>query len=169
MEPKADNPTTSAELPLAVIQAADIGRLSRELSAVDENLLQLSLRQGGDPVQFPKTSRLLEQVARLNGMNLMQAEDRKQLLGLLAAISRDAPVLHMSFSVDPTPAFLEKLITWMRREIHPQILLSIGLQPTIGAGCVVRSTNKQFDFSLRQDFLRKRDLLKAALAAAGQS
>jgi hypothetical protein len=33
------------------------------------------------------------------------------------------------------------------------------LQPTLGAGCVVRTTNRQFDFSLRQDFARKRDLL----------
>jgi len=65
----------------------------------------------------------------------------------------------MSLSADPSTRFLEKLVTWLRREIHPQVLLTIGLQPTLGAGCVLRTPNRQFDFSLRQDFAKKRDLL----------
>ena len=54
-------------------------------------------------------------------------------------------------------------MTWLRREIHPLVLMTVGLQPNIGAGCIVRTTNKYFDFSLRQDFANKRDLLQAAL------
>jgi hypothetical protein len=79
--------------------------------------------------------------------------------------------MHISFSADPSPVFTDKLMTWLRREIHPFVLLTVGLQPNIGAGCIVRTTNKQFDLSLRQDFKAKRDLLleqltKAAPAAA---
>jgi hypothetical protein len=44
-------------------------------------------------------------------------------------------------------------------------LITIGLQPNIGAGCVVRTTNKYFDLSIKQDFLSKRNLLLEALKA----
>ena len=64
----------------------------------------------------------------------------------------------MSFSADPSVTFLTKLMTWLRQEIHPQVLLTVGLQPTIGAGCILRTTNRYFDFSLRQDFANKRTM-----------
>ena len=163
MVPDTSKAEGRAQLPLAVMRLADVGRLIRELGQIDESLLQLGLRESGAPVQLPKTTRLLEQTARLNGFNLLQTEERKALSKLLEDLRSQAPVLHLSFSTDPPPVFLEKLIDWLRREIHPQALLNIGLQPNIGAGCVLRTTNKYFDFSLRQDFERKRDLLKAAL------
>jgi F0F1-type ATP synthase delta subunit len=71
----------------------------------------------------------------------------------------------MSFSADPSASFIERLMAWLRQEINPYVLVSVGLQPNIGAGCVVRSTNRQFDFSLRQDFLNKRDLLMNKIIA----
>ena len=67
--------------------------------------------------------------------------------------------MHISFSSEPTPIFLERLLSWIRREINPLVLLTIGLQPAIGAGCIVRTTNKYFDLSLRQTFIDKRKLL----------
>ena len=60
-------------------------------------------------------------------------------------------------------------MAWLRREIHPVVLLTVGLQPSIGAGCIVRSTNKQFDFSLREDFLKKHDLLMAKIVAGAET
>jgi F0F1-type ATP synthase delta subunit len=149
---------------MTVIQPTEVGRLIQELKVIDESLLQLGLRHSGAAVQLPKTSWLLEQTAQLNKLNLLQTADRHQLQTFLNGVREHAPVLHISFSADPSPAFLEKLITWLRHEINPQVLLSIGLQPNMGAGCTVRSTNKYFDFSLRQDFARKHGLLKAALS-----
>jgi F0F1-type ATP synthase delta subunit len=111
----------------------------------------------------------MDQTVQLNKLNLLQAEDRVALQQFLDAVKRQSPVIHMSFSADPSAAFIEKLMVWLRREIHPVLLLTIGLQPTIGAGCIVRTTNKYFDFSLRQDFLKKRDLLLAKLSATPAS
>jgi hypothetical protein len=159
-----DTTKPAATLPITVIQPAEVGRLIQELKAIDESLLQLGLRRSGTAVQLPKTSWLLEQTAQLNKLNLLQPADRHQLQAFLNDVRECAPVLHFSFSADPSRAFLEKLITWLRHEINPQVLLSIGLQPNMGAGCTVRSTNKYFDLSLRQDFNRKRGLLKAALS-----
>lgn len=153
-------------LPALVASPADVGRLIHELKLIDEALLQLGLRDGGTAVKMPKTSQLMDLMIQLNKLNLLRAADRAALGQYLATVRQKAPVLHISFSVDPSPAFTEKLMIWLRREIYPHALLTIGLQPGIGAGCIVRSTNKYFDFSLRQDFVKKRELLLAELAKA---
>lgn len=157
-------------LPLMVVGPVDVGRLIRELEVIDNHLLQARLRNT-EP-RLPRATHLMEQTVELNKLNLLQAADRKRLQELLMTVREQAPVLHVSFSADPSAAFIEKLMAWLRREIHPVVLLTIGLQPNIGAGCIVRSTNRQFDCSLRQDFLEKRDLLMSKIVAevpAGQS
>ncbi len=152
-------------LPIMVATPSDVGRLERELETIDDALLQLGVRKGGGEVKMPRTSRLMDQLIENNHLTLLHEPDRKALKQFLAETKAEAPVIHMSFSADPSPQFTEKLMTWLRKEIHPSLLLTIGLQPTIGAGCIVRTTNKQFDFSLREDFKKKRDLLISQLAA----
>lgn len=166
-QPAAPTARPKPSLPAAVSSPADVGRLARELKTVDDALLQLSLRSGGTAVKMPKTSQLMDQLIQLNKLNLLKPTDRAVLGQYLAALQAKAPVLHISFGADPSAAFLEKLTVWLRLELHPQILVTIGLQPNIGAGCVVRSTNKYFDLSLRQSFADKRGLLLDALSARG--
>jgi len=153
------------QLPVLVVRPGDLGRLVRELAAIDDQLLQLKLRQAGSEVKLPKTTQLMDQLISLNGLNLLQVGDRDWLIEALGAIKNHAPVLNISFSVDPSPVFMGKLMTWLRREIHPFVLVNIGLQPNIAAGCVVRTTNQVFDFTLRRNFAQKRDMLRQALIA----
>lgn len=162
-ETKTRTPRHVTHLPLLAVGPADISRLSRELAQINDALLELSVRSAGQPAKMPKTTQLMDQLIELNKLNLLHRGDRALLKQFLDAIKKQAPLLHMSFSADPSTTFLEKLVTWLRQEIHPQILLTIGLQPTLGAGCIVRTTNHQFDFSLRQDFAKKRNLLISKL------
>jgi hypothetical protein len=150
---------THMQLPPLAVGIVDIGRLIRELEAIDETLHQLRLRHGGGAVKLPKTSGLLDQVVDKNKLNLLHQDDREELIGFLKMIKQKAPTVHISFSADPSTAFLEKLMIWMRREFHPYILMTIGLQPNIGAGCVMRTTNKYFDLSLKQSFADRSGLL----------
>lgn len=147
------------KLPVLVVSLVDVGRLLREIEALDDTLLQLHVRQGGKAVAMPKTSLLMDQLIELNSLNLLQAADRQRLQRFLTLVKQKAPVLHISFAADPSVVFTQKLMTWLRREVHPQLLLTIGLQPSIAAGCMIRTTNKYFDFTLRQKFGAKRDLL----------
>lgn len=153
-------------LPLLVVGPVDVGRLIRELEDIDNQLLQARLRN--TEARLPKPSQLMEQTVQINSLNLLQEADRKRLRELLVTVREQAPVLHISFSADPNTAFVEKLMAWLRREIHPVVLLTIGLQPSLGAGCIVRSLNRQFDLSLRQDFLNKRDMLMSKLVGEDQ-
>ncbi len=161
MAPEPAAPPIS--LPTLVVGPVDVGRLIRELEAINEALLELGLRAGGQEVKLPKTSLLLDQTVELNKLNLLHESDRQTLSQSLETIKQSAPLLHISFSTDPSSTFLEKLMGWLRREIHPSLLVTVGLQPNIGAGCVIRGTNHYFDFSLRQHFAAQRELLMASL------
>ena len=149
----------AGQLPAMVVGLVEVNRLKRELEAIDETLLEHTLRKQGNGAQMLKSSKLMDQLVSSNKLNLLHKSDREGLHNFLEAVADRAPVLHISFSADPPPSFLERLMTWLRQNIHPQVMVTIGIQPTIAAGCIVRSTNKHFDFSLRQDFADKRELL----------
>jgi hypothetical protein len=154
------------KLPLSVVTKVDVGRLLREVESLDNFLQQGAIRQPGTPVKLPKTSRLFDETVEANHLNVLHEDERKRLFEFLKQVKTNAPVLHMSFSADPSPLFAQKLITWLRAEIHPVVLLQVGLQPNMGAGCVVRTTNKYFDFSLRSRFAEKGDVLTKLLQGA---
>lgn len=157
-------------LPLSVTSRTDVNRLLREVKGISDFLHQAQIRTPGTSLQLPKASQLLDDIASANNINLLQSEDRQRLGDFLDMVKTRAPTLHMSFSADPSPLFMQKLVTYLRREIHPFALVRTGLQPNIGAGCMVRTQNKIFDFSLRQRFAAKRALLLDLLQGdSGQS
>lgn len=156
-------------LPIQVTSRAEVSRLLREIDQVDDFLQQSAIRKPGTALQLPKTSRLLDEMAASNKLNLLLKKDRLRLISFLTAIKSKAPVLHIGLGVDPAPVFVQKLLTWLRSEIHPVLLLHIGLQPSIGAGCTVRGNSAYFDLSLRQHFRDQRSLLIEQLRGEAQA
>jgi len=152
------------QLPPAVVSLVDVSRLLRELEAFEEYMEQAQARKSGAAVTPPRTSRLLDELARANQLNLLQDADRARLKLFLDSLA-DAPTIHISFATDPSAAFTEKVVLWLRANINPHILLQVGLQPNIAAGCMVRTANKVFDFSLRENFAQKRALLVEAVGS----
>lgn len=163
-EPAASAP--HMQLPMGVVTRADVGRLAGEAEALDNFLNQAAVRTPGTSVQMPKVSNLFEEFNALNNLNLLDKTHRAQGYAFLQKLRTEAPVVHVSFNTDPSALFLQKLITWIRQQLHPFVLLQIGLNPGIGAGCMLRTTNKFFDFSLRQRFNDQRPLLISKLRDA---
>lgn len=155
-------------LPTLVFGRPEVHRLQRELEALEQYLEQASLRASATATSLPRASRLLEALAQENHLNLLQAEDRAAAKAFLKMISEKAPTVHMSFAGDPSSAFTAKMVEWLRGNIHPLALLQIGLQPSIAAGCIVRTANKTFDFSLRERLRSQQGKLAEALKGAVQ-
>ncbi|HSW85536.1 MAG TPA: hypothetical protein VLF79_02915 [Candidatus Saccharimonadales bacterium] len=151
-------------LPTMISTPADVGRLLRELDMINDSVLSWKLRKAGDELRIPKTSYLMDRLVTHNKANLLILDDRQRLANFLQAVKTQAPLLHFSFGTDPPANFMEQLMSWLRLEIHPFVLVHIGLQPNIGVGCVVRGINHRFDLSLRENFNRNRDLLIQQLA-----
>ena len=133
MEHEADR---ILQLPVSVVGRVDIGRLLREVEALNNFLEANTIREPGTQPKMPKTSRLLDEILQINKLNALIDKDRHHLEEFLKEIKANAPTLHMSFGADPSAQFTSKLITWLRQEIHPLVLLQVGLQPNIGAGCM---------------------------------
>lgn len=154
-------------VPALIASPADVSRLRREIKALDEYMRQQELRSPGTPsAMLPKLSRLLHDLTTANNLNLLDAKTRQNLAAFLADVATNAPVVHVSFAVDPSSAFLQKLVQWLRQNIHPSMLVRVGLQPSIAAGCTVQTTNRYFDFSLRQYLQQHRQLLVDGLRKA---
>lgn len=147
-------PSNELLLPTSVVGPVDIGRMLREAEKLNDFMEQAAVRKTGEPMMLPKTSRLLDDFLQANKLNALQEPDRLRMIETLRAIKKQAPVVHMSFSADPSPQFMQRIIQWLRGNAHPHLLVRVGLQPNIGAGCVMRTTNKYFDFSLRQHFAK---------------
>ena len=153
-------------LPSLVIGRADAMRLQREVEALNDYLYQAGLRAGGgETPKLPKTSRVLDEFMAVNKLNLLLPDVRKKAMEFLDVIVDKAPVVHMSFAVEPSSAFRQKLIVWWRENIHGYVLMDVGLQPDIAIGSIVRTPNKQYDFSLRKHFMGKKDVLIKLLEA----
>jgi len=151
-------------LPDQITTPGDLNRLIRELDNLDEYLNQAALRSSQEPSHLPQISKALEEVASIHSLQLLKPDDRKTFKALLDEIKKSAPTIHFGFATAPSLTFLAKLVSWLRSNIHPQILIRVGLEPSIVGGCVVRTTNKQFDFTLRKHFVLQHDLLVKSLS-----
>lgn len=157
--------TSAIKLPKRLVTSVDLSRSLRELKNLDDSLNQAAIRAPGTSVSLPKTSATLEELATANNVSLLDKNQREQLVGVLSAFSVHAPRIHMSFAVEPSAQFLDKMITWLRANINPVLLLEVGLQPTLAAGCTVRTQNKIFDLSLRNRFIEQRQKLIESIEA----
>lgn len=151
-------PNSTGRLPNLAVGPADVSRLKRELASLNEYLQQASLRGQAD-IKLPKTSRMLDELATINKLNFLEAPARQAAANFLEAVLKAAPVVHISLATDPSSAFTDKMISWFRQNVHPLLLLQVGLQPSIAAGCVVRTPNKQYDLSVRKHFAGQRPVL----------
>jgi len=154
------------KLPNTVISPIDIGRLLRELSSLDDFFASTKSRQPGTTMQLPKLSRQLDLLSHDNEINLLDESHRQALSRNLKEIYETGPKLHFSFASEPAYKPFEQILIWVRRNIHPHTLVTVGLQPGIAAGCVVRSTNKVFDMSLRTDLEKQRPYLASLIKGA---
>lgn len=149
-------------LPLSIMTKQDLHRLIREVEALDNYIHQNSIR-GQKSAALPRLTSSLEALLRDNKIDVMDDKGRAELRKVLADLLTNAPVVHMSFAIEPSSFMTQKIVSWFRTEVHPALMLHTGIQPTIAAGCVLRTSNKFFDFSLRQHLKATQGLLMESI------
>ena len=108
---------------------------------------------------MPNMSKSLDCFIEMNKIDIANDHARMELKEHLRALKDHAPIIHMTFAVDADPEFLSKLVEWLRQNIHPQTLVSVGLQPSLVGGVHMRTPNHVHDFSIRKLLATKRDLM----------
>jgi hypothetical protein len=152
-------------LPAAVVSRADMMRLLRELESVDNELEQQKARHQGSSGSYhlPTLSKPLSEFLESNKLDVGNDHARMDLKSQLRKLKDHAPVLHMTFSTEVDPESMQYLTAWVRRELHPQALISIGLQPSLVAGVYVRTPNHVHDLSVRAFMKDSRRIIVEAL------
>ncbi|HET7827311.1 MAG TPA: hypothetical protein VFK97_00390 [Candidatus Saccharimonadales bacterium] len=154
------------KLPNTVISPVDVARLLRELNSLDDFFVSVKNRPAGSAMRLPKLTRQLDQLAGDNQLNLLDETHRRDLKAALTEVYEQAPKFHISFASEPSVKPFEQILIWLRSNIHSQALVSVGLQPAIAAGCVVRTPNKIFDLSLRAGLEKQRPYLAQLIKGA---
>lgn len=154
--------------PAALIGRSDLARLVREIETIDNDLEAQRVRnrgtQGG--YSMPTMSRSMTDFLEQNAIDISNDRARMEFKEHLRALKDKAPVIHMTFAVEADPEFLQKLTAWIRQEVHPQALLSVGLQPSLVGGVYMRTPNHVHDFSLKALLKGKRDVMINELEGA---
>ncbi len=158
------------KLPAAIVGPADLARAKRDLDIYNEDQHQADLRaKKTGEAKTVLAGRVISELAALNQVELTDAAQRAELLAEIEKSLKSAPSITISFAVDPSAAFMARIVDWLRSSIHPQVLVRIGLRPNIAAGCILRTSSKIYDFSLRHKLDEQSPLLiKAVRASAGR-
>lgn len=154
------------KLPLGVVSHADVFRLHRELVNLNDFFVAAKARRAGTSLVLPRLTRLLEQLAKENNINLLEEPQRQNLVRRLQQLDKSVPSLHISFAAEPPTKVIEKILAWFRSNVHPHVMLQVGLQPSIAAGCILRTNNKIFDMSLRRHLDGERQYLVELIKGA---
>lgn len=151
--------------PPALIGRADLSRLLREIEALDNDLESQKARSHGkiDGYHMPNMSRALSDFLEANTIDISNDQTRMNIRTQLHKLKDHAPVIHMTFATESDPESMQQIVEWIRKELHPQALISIGLQPSLIGGAYVRTPNHVYDFSLRAHMHDSRDVIVKAL------
>ncbi len=139
-------------LPLSIVTTTDIDLVLNEINDLKEYLVQIKIKNSDSEIKLPHTSKSLDNLTELNNLDLTNMNQVDWLKKSTETLVTKAPIVHIGFSVEPNLLLLEKLVDWFRRNIDSTLLLTVGLQPIIGAGITLRTPNKFFDLSLKNHF-----------------
>lgn len=78
----------------------------------------------------------------------LQASSGEQLLSVLEEFAQSAPVIDIELATPPTEEWRESLVTWLRSQISPIVLVRIHTRRVIIAGFRLRTGKHQYDMSL---------------------
>jgi F0F1-type ATP synthase delta subunit len=146
-------------LPPSLIGHGELARMIREVEAVDGSLQAQKVRAEGQPMHMPEVGPVLQDFIEQNHIDLSDGKTVLALKEHLRTIKDHAPVVHMTFAVEADNLSLQKLASWLREEIHPYSLITVGLQPSLVGGVYLRTPNKVHDFTLKALLKGKRDII----------
>ena len=155
-------------LPPSVVSKIDVSRLVREFERIDNELTSASVRakvSASEQVGLTVSDQLTD-FLQLNGLKIDQdGRKRSEFAKQLALLKDKVPVIHMTFAVTADRESLQQLAQWLRTSIHPQAVISVGLQPALVAGVYVRTPNHVHDLSLRAKLRSSHGILVKELEA----
>lgn len=161
------NEQTALLLPPSIVTKVDVSRLVSEMEQVDNELIT---RDAHIKANVPITSQisLSQQLSDFLSVNTLEIGDgamRSDLIKRLRHIKNTAPMVHITFASSADTESLRELVVWLRQSVHPQSVITVGLQPSLIGGAYIRTPNRVHDFSLRARLAGHRDIITKEVEA----
>lgn len=159
--------TAEIIMPPCIATRRDVAGLVRELENIDASLTESEARQKVDATvdEGPAFSDQLIDFLSENHISLGDAGERRQLLQRMQQFKATMPIVHLTFASEADSGSLQQLVAWIREAIHPQAVLTVGLQPELIGGVHIRTTNHVHDLSVRARLGDARHLIREELEA----
>lgn len=142
------------ELPQAIYSPALLESVIYDLQFYLDWRLQNEIRKkvGAKPKEEPTHSAetVIVIEAWLGGKK-PTIESMERLLEHLKGL--DLPQVHLMMAALPNRSQREALANWFRTNVSPNVLVSFVADRNLGGGLVVRTPNRVFDFSWKQQLL----------------
>ncbi len=149
-------------LPLSVMTRSDLRRLVNEIETIDMSLTTDALRRRSatkDIVAPITVSSQLSDFIAANRLDLRDARARAQVIAEIRLLKMSAPVVHLTFATSVTTETLGKMMQWLRSSLSQQVVMTVGLQPELIGGVVVRTANRIFDLSVKAQLANSRQII----------
>lgn len=142
------------KLPNSVGGKRDLILATREIEQTITDRLQDDVRErfGAKRVGTKAGQMMLGEILSANKLKDDTAT-LKKILQQLEGFKQHAPQVRIAFSQEPDQDFYKKIVGWFRREIHPSVLVQVGIQPTIGGGFILQTAARRYDMSLKTKIL----------------
>jgi hypothetical protein len=113
---------------------------------------KVGAKSSDEPTHSAETALVIE--AWLAGKS-PTVESLEELIKYLRALK--LPEVHVMLAALPNRAQREELVNWFRTNTTPHLLLSFVADRNLGGGVVVRTPNRVFDYTWKQELLGSRD------------
>jgi hypothetical protein len=153
-------------LPLELETVEQLQAAKYEIEQYANRLQVATIRQAVGQAPAQDTSSLMPAAQAIivawQGKKTVSAASLTELLATLKGLQ--PPVLHLTLTNIAPPTLRRALSQWVRANAHPQALLQLSVDSSIGGGVVIRTTNHLYDDSFRTQLLAHRDNLTKVIA-----
>ena len=142
------------KLPNSIGGKRDLILAMRQVESILNDRLQDEVREryGAKKVGTNVGEKMLGEILETNKLK-DDTQTLKKILQQMEGFKQHAPQVRVAVSQEPDQDLYKRLVAWFRKEIHPGILVQIGVQPTIGGGFILTTPMRRYDFSLKTRIL----------------
>lgn len=108
----------------------------------------------------------VQEFAMSNALASLTLASQSKLVGYLKELLATSPQISLVVANMPNGEELAELTGWFRSHIHPHTTLHIAQNSDVIAGCVLRTDEAVYDFSLRSGLFANSEKLAKRLAHA---
>lgn len=167
MSELTDNNKSDFRLPVSVLSRIDVLKLINELEQVENDYItaRVQARTGLAAELQPSLTETLTDLLMINHLQIANDHHRQEVVRQLRALKDSAPAVHLAFASAVDKNSLREIVGWLRQSVHPQAVVSVGLQPDLIGGVYIRTPNKVHDLSVRAQLAGHRGLITEKLEA----